>query len=206
MGTEPATDVSLEAVRGVPVATLYEANGRRGAVGPTVLPVAPGMHIAGPAATVRCPPGDARGLWEAVALAGRGTVIVLDVGSRPTTALGSGTVKAALARGVGGIVTNGAVRDVAELRALGMPVFACGVDARGTTKVHPGTRGATVRLGEAECEEGGLVFGDDDGVLFVAPADRAALLRAVPERCRLEAAVDRRLAAGEDPRDVLGLR
>ena len=162
--------------------------------------------MAGIARTVRCWPGDARGLWQAVAMAQPGDVLVADVGNSPQiTALGGSTVRASLARGVAGIVTNGAIRDSAEVATLGLPVFATGRSLRGTHKNVNGKHGLTLAMGNATVSPGDLVFGDDDGVLAVRADHAEILLANARAQLDYEREIDRDLEAGGDPLTVLGL-
>jgi regulator of RNase E activity RraA len=128
-------------------------------------------RIAGPAFTVRCPPGDNLMLHAAIYRAEPGSVIVVQSGD-PDYALAGGNVCAvAHRRGIAGFVLDGVIRDVAETRELGFPVFA-----RGVVPV-PGTKKAALPLNEPiECggvrvEAGDVVVADEEGVVVV-PKDR----------------------------------
>lgn len=193
--------------RAYPAATIYEAIGKRGEVGPGILPMAPGMKLSGLATTVRCLTGDARAIWAAIDEAPPGAVIVVDNGgTAAATAIGGTSVRAALKRGLAGFVINGAVRDTAEIRALGLPVFAAGTSLRGTQKAHPGWRGVTLAIGHAPVSAGDLVVGDDDGVVIVPRAEFPTLRERVARQAAREAAIDARIEAGESVLDVQGLR
>jgi 4-hydroxy-4-methyl-2-oxoglutarate aldolase len=188
-------------------ATIYEATGKRGEVGPGIMPLDPAMNLSGLAVTVRCPIGDARGIWTAIATAPAGSVIVVDNGgSAWSTAIGATSVRAAIRRGLAGFVLNGAVRDSGEIRALGLPVFAAGRSVRGTQKSHPGWHGLDLAIGAAVIRPGDLVVGDGDGVVVVPREDFATLPKRLEAQTAREAAIDARIEAGEDVRDVLGLR
>jgi 4-hydroxy-4-methyl-2-oxoglutarate aldolase len=70
----------IEAFRGLDVATVYEASGRKGYIGNAVRPIAPGTRICGPAYTVQCAPGDNLMLHKALQRAAPGDVLVASVG------------------------------------------------------------------------------------------------------------------------------
>lgn len=204
--TEPETDIVALGRRHA-AATLYEAIGKRGEVGPGILPLDPAMRLSGLAVTVRCQVGDARGIWTAIATAAPGSVIVVDNGgSAWATAIGGTSVRAAIERSLAGFVVNGAVRDSAEIRALGLPVFAAGRSVRGTQKAHAGWHGVDLAIGAAVVRLGDLVVGDEDGLVIVPQEEFAALRDRVDIQAAREAAIDARIKAGEDVRDVLGLR
>jgi 4-hydroxy-4-methyl-2-oxoglutarate aldolase len=97
-------------------ATLYEAAGHRGMVDPAIRPAWSGARICGIASTVSCPPADNLMMHHAVAAASPGTVIVATVGGYlGTGAWGEILTVAAQAKGVAGLVMDGAVRDIAAL-------------------------------------------------------------------------------------------
>ena len=188
-------------------ATIYEAIGKRGELGPSILPIVPGARLSGISHTVRCLAGDARGIWLAIAEAEPGAIIVVDNGGTPfMTAIGATSVRAAMKRGLAGFVVNGAVRDVAEIRELGFPVFASGVSLRGTQKAHDGWHGESVAIGLAAISAGDLIVGDDDGVVVVPAALFASLAERIKTQAAREHEIDARVEAGEDVRDIFSLR
>ncbi|WP_193371594.1 RraA family protein [Pelagibius marinus] len=200
--------MSLDFLSGVSAASAYEANAKRGAAGPGIRAMVENLEpVCGRAYTVRCWPGDAKGLWQALAVAPTGSIVVADMGgAAEITALGSGTAKAALARGIAGLVVNAAVRDIRELRRLKLPIFAMGISVRGTHKCHDGQTEVAISIGLALCETGNIVVADDDGVVVVSAAEEAAFRQRLPGQLAKEAEIDRRLAEGESPDSVLGLR
>ena len=199
--------LDLKPYRHLAAASVYEANDKRGGCGPSIQSIAGQLAMMGPARTVQCWRGDARGLWDAVADMAEGEVLVADMGaSIDITAFGGTTALAASARRAAGIVTNGAVRDVAELRSQPLPIFAAGINLFGTQKMHPGRHGGPVVIGQAVVHPGDIVIGDADGVVVVPQTEAASVLeRAVKihERCKEQ---DWRIVSGEDPRIVLGLK
>jgi len=114
---------------------------------------------------------------------------------------------AAIARGLGGLVIDGGVRDQLALAGLAFPVFCAGVCIRGTGKDpgSAGSLGAPVRIGEVTVSRGDLVAGDADGVVVIPLADAAAVLTAAAEREAKEVELMRRLRGGETTIDLLGL-
>ena len=109
-------------------ATLYEAAGRQGMVDPAIRPAWPGAKVCGPALTVECPPCDNLMLHVAVAQADPGVVIVATVGGHLMAgAWGEILTEAARARGIAGLVIDGAVRDIDAIEAARFPVFSRGL-------------------------------------------------------------------------------
>jgi 4-hydroxy-4-methyl-2-oxoglutarate aldolase len=205
------SDMTLQPLPDLPsdlsAASVYEAIGKRGEVGPGIGAMVPGVRLQGFAYTVRCVVGDARAVWHALAEAPAGSVVVIDAGGTPhATAIGGTSARLAFRRGIAGFLTNGAVRDLMELRALQFPVFAAGASVRGTLKSHPGQRQVPVSIGAAVVKPGDFVFGDDDGVVVVPNEEVATLAERVARQRAREIEIDSRVEAGEDILEILGLR
>lgn len=142
-------------------------------------PVWPGAHLCGPARTVWTRSGDNKLVHEALDLAEAGEVLVVNGGGDLTRALvGELMARRAQVRALAGFVIDGAVRDRADLEALGFPVFARGVTPAGPYKHGPGYLDRPVAIGGVCVLPGDFVLGDDDGLVVVA-ADQ---LDAVCER------------------------
>lgn len=197
----------IEALAPLGSATVHEAMGRTGYVGPRIRPLQEGVLIAGSAITVAVAPGDNLMVHAAIEQARDGDVIVVV----PATDSAYGFIGELMAtqmqvRGVRGYVTSGGVRDVGELRSMAFPVWTAHVSAEGTVKDTPGSVNVPVVLGGTLVRPGDVVVADDDGVTIV-PRERAAeTLAAAEARAAREAAVRARYAAGEISMDVNGLR
>lgn len=187
-------------------ATLAEAWPAARLVEAPLRPVAPGMRLAGPALTVRCRPGDNLALHRAIAGARDGEVLVVDYGG----SLGSGPFGEIMAlacrmRGIAGMVIDGAVRDSAGIAELGFPVFARGLQIRGTSKRDGGEIGVPLTLGGAGIAPGDMVVADADAVIVIPAADTGPALAAAEARAEAEARIMERLRAGETTLTILGL-
>ncbi|HUY71429.1 MAG TPA: RraA family protein [Gaiellaceae bacterium] len=140
----------------------------------------PAAAVSGPAFTVQGAPGDNLALHHALSAAAPGEVIVLAVsGERRVAHCGEIVAIAARERGIAGIVLDGAVRDRAEIAALGFPVFFRGSSPRGPGKSGPGALGVPVELDGVSIHPGDLVCADADGIAVVAAADVEAVKAAV---------------------------
>lgn len=189
------------------VATVHEAQGRRGLVDVPLVQVVPGSRAAGRARTARCGNGDNLMVHAAIAHAEPGDVLVLTLPEpRPVALVGDLLATQAQSRGVAALLVDGAVRDVEELAALGLPVWARFVRARGATKEVVGELDAPVVVGGAEIRAGDVVVLDADGAVVVAAADVEEVARLGLERDAREAALRPRYAAGELSYDVNNLR
>jgi 4-hydroxy-4-methyl-2-oxoglutarate aldolase len=200
-----STDVEHLATAGS--ATVHEAMGRRGFLGAEVRPIQTGSSIAGPAVTVLCHPGDNLMIHVAVELCAPGDVLVVACTAPSTHGMFGDLLATSLqARGVVALVIDAGVRDTADLRKMGFPVWSRHVSCEGTVKASPGSVNVPVVIGNTIIHPGDVVCADDDGVVVVPCAEAGATLERVGERLAKEAAVRARLAAGELSLDIYGLR
>jgi regulator of RNase E activity RraA len=179
--TEP---VLIERLRHLPTSVISDQIERFGAVGH--LRALPGTslqpRLAGPALTVLTRPGDNLAVHHAIDLAEPGDVLVVDAGGHVDRAvMGEIVYRYAVARGIAGVVIDGAVRDGAEIAAGPMPVFSRGVTHTGPWKNGPGEVRGPVSVGGAVVCCGDIVVGDADG-LVVVPRRRADQVASGGER------------------------
>jgi regulator of RNase E activity RraA len=176
----------------LPVATVSDAMDRFG-VAAGIHPLSSGAVLSGPAFTAWTRPGDNKGIHAAFETIRRGDVLVVNGGGDETRALiGELVVQKAKALEVGGIVLDGAVRDVVELDGLGVPVFGRAVTPAGPWKTGPYRLGCTIAIGGVPVSPGDWVLGDADGVAIVPKDDVASVLRTAAEL--LEGEAERRAA------------
>lgn len=187
-------------------ATVHEAAGQTGALAPGIQALAPGVRVCGPALTVLCRGRDNLMLHKALEVARPGDVLVVGTEHTPDAGYWGGILTvSAQARGVAGLVVDGCVRDTAEIRELGFPVFCRGRYVLGAAKARLGLINHPVVCGGVLVHPGDLVLGDDDGVVAV-PRDRAAAVaERAAERDRKEAGVTERVRNGELTLHLSGL-
>jgi 4-hydroxy-4-methyl-2-oxoglutarate aldolase len=187
-------------------ATLHEAIGQRGAMPFPIKPIYPGMKVCGTALTVECPPGDNLAIHAAVLEAAPGDVLVVDYkGHTEFGPFGDVLATACVAAGIRGLVIDGCVRDGASLLAMGFPVFARGLNMKGTAKMGPGRVGAPIMCAGVPVAPGDAVIGDDDGVVVVPRGEIGAAARSAREREDKEAGMRDRIRAGATTIELLGL-
>jgi 4-hydroxy-4-methyl-2-oxoglutarate aldolase len=188
-------------------ATVHEAIGRRGFAGADIRPVQQGVRLAGTAVTVSSHPGDNLMIHAAVETCKPGDILVV-ITTAPSThgMFGELLAVSLMSRGVRGLVIDAGVRDTADLRALGFPVWSRHVSCEGTVKASPGSVNVSVVLGGQVVAPGDAVCADDDGVVVVARAEVAEAVESCRRRIAKEQAMRERLARGELGVDIYGLR
>jgi 4-hydroxy-4-methyl-2-oxoglutarate aldolase len=148
---------------------------------------APVPRIAGPAFTVRCPPGDNLMLHAAIYRAAPGSVIVVESGDVDYALAGGNVCAVAQRNGIAGFVVDGVIRDLAEVRGMAFPVFARGVIPIPGAKAAVEPLCVPVRCGGVIVEHGDLVVADEEGVVVVPGARRAEVLHAARAKLAVEA-------------------
>lgn len=163
------TPENLQQLRDLGAATVYEAQGAKGALDNAIKPINGNWRLAGPAFTVDARPADNLILHYAVQKAKPGDVLVVDAkGFMEAGPWGDVLTLQAMQRGIAGLVINGCVRDGAVLIDLAFPVFCRGLSIKGTGKEQPGSVNVPVTFGGAAIHPGDIVVGDRDGVVIVA--------------------------------------
>jgi 4-hydroxy-4-methyl-2-oxoglutarate aldolase len=189
------------------VATVHEAIGRNGYLGPAIRPNQQGARISGTALTVVCWPGDNLMIHAAVEQAKPGDIIVITTTSPSSDgAFGELLATSLAARGVRGLIMGAGLRDTRELRDMGFPAWTAHVSAQGTVKETPGSVNVPVTLGGQTIRPGDAIVADDDGVCFVPRLDVARAVTASAARIAKEDANRKDLAEGALGLDIYNLR
>ncbi|MFG3127202.1 4-carboxy-4-hydroxy-2-oxoadipate aldolase/oxaloacetate decarboxylase [Streptomyces tendae] len=197
----------VEALAAYGVATVSEAMGRTGLLGPGIRPVQQGVRVAGTAVTVLGWPGDNLMIHAAVEQCGEGDVLVVTTTSPSTDGLFGELFATALQRrGVRGIVINTGIRDTQELREMGFAAWSRAVSAQGTVKATGGSVNVPIAVDGQVIRPGDVIVADDDGVVVV-PRERARQVAEASEaREQKEAATRAAFVEGQLGLDRYGLR
>ena len=179
---------TVDRLRAAGSATIADAMGRFGFMDPAI-ESRTGVGLCGIAVTVRCRPGDNLMLHKALELGSAGDVVVVDTcGNRTSAVFGELMGTTAVARQLGGLIVDGAVRDVEHLTAMRFPVYSRTVCPGGCDKDGPGEINIPISCGGVVVNAGDLVIGDRDGIAVVPSAHADEVVEIVAQVVQRERA------------------
>ena len=190
-------DASLvEQFRDAPTSFVVDAMGGAGALDWRIKPIV-GTSLLGIALTCDCGPCDNLALIAAIAQCQPGDVLVVATGGFTGAAVvGDLLLGIAGNRGAVGFVTDGLVRDLVDLEALKMPLYAMGASPNSPGNRGPGSVGLPIVCGGKAISSGDIIVGDRDGVVSVPRARIAETLANLQKVKTVEAAMLERVRGG----------
>jgi 4-hydroxy-4-methyl-2-oxoglutarate aldolase len=196
----------LSALLRLGAATVYEAQGQKGALDAGMKALDPSARLIGPALTVDTRPADNLMIHHAVRKAKRGDVLVVDAkGFIEAGPWGDVLTLAAQTQGIAGLVIDGSIRDAETIISMGFPVFSRGISIKGTGKAQHGRINVPVQCGGVTINPGDIILGDRDGLVVINLAEIDAVLNASRERERKEDIFRKEIESGKTTVELLGL-
>lgn len=189
---------TIERLSQFPVSILGDALAHRGNMDAGITPLSINTRLCGSAITVTTKPGDNLMAHVALKIAQAGDVIIIDAKGDQSCALwGDLMSKAAMAKGVAGLIVDGPVRDGAEMIELGWPVYSRGVMPRGPEKNGPGEVNMPMSCGGVPINPGDIIIGDSDGVIAIPPDMAEAALEGAAKRIAAEQDIEDAITSGD---------
>ena len=195
----PRPDAALMAAfANVPTGHAVDAMGGRGALGYRIKPLTQVKTVmVGVAVTCDCGPADNLALFAALANAQAGDVLVAATdGFTATSIAGDLLMGMARNRGVLGLVTDGLVRDLAGIVAVGLPVYCSGLTPNSPARNGPGSVGLPIVVSGVSIESGDIIIADNDGVVVVPQNRAAAVIHSLSEVRSAEGILESKVQAG----------
>ncbi len=193
----PGTDL-VDRLRGTATGVVVDCMNGRGALHHSVKPVTPdATSFTGVAVTCDVGPADNLAVFAAMDICQPGDVIVIATDEFLTTAVVGDMVVGMTANiGAVGMVTDGAVRDVAGICEAGIACFAAAVTPNSPARNGPGTAGLPIVCSGVPVSSGDVVVADPDGVVIVPQDQLEQVLARLPDVLAAEAGLEEKVKAG----------
>ncbi len=201
---KPIHEKTIELLKRVSTPNISDAMHRKGAM-KNIRSICPGTKMVGRAVTVATFPGDWAKTVEAIDIAREGDVIVIYNGSPHVAPWGELATLSCINKGVAGVVIDGAVRDVDDIRRLKFPVFATSIVPNAGEPKGFGEINAEIKCGGETVKPGDFIAGDDNGVVVIPKERGYEIARRAVEVGKNESRIRDEIKRGKTLSEVLYL-
>ncbi|GAA0447588.1 RraA family protein [Lentibacillus halophilus] len=176
-------DDMLQAFQNIPTTSASDASNGLNNLDPSIKPLKETYQMAGRAFTVKLPAGDNLAVLKAIKEAQPGDILVVDAQGEQYRAIAGDFVAGMMqTMGLGGLVVDGVIRDISDIKALDFPVFCKGTTVASSGKTGVGDVNETIACGGVSVQPGDLIIGDADGVVVVPQSTEQDVLDKATEK------------------------
>lgn len=176
-------EATINALKKVPTTAISDVLKGMQNLDPTIKPLKESYKISGPAYTVQLPVGDNLMLLRSLKEANKGDILVVDVkGDMYRAIAGDFVVGMMKSLELGGLVVDGVIRDLLDIKALNFPVFSKGTTVASGTKNGPGDTNIPISVGNTSVNPGDIIVGDVDGVVVIPREHASDVLKKAREK------------------------
>ena len=191
----------------IPTCIIGDCMNRQGIMSSRISSVREGMTFCGQARTVSITHGDNSAIHAALTLVKKGEVLVVEGGGFLDRAVwGELMNRSSVSIGLEGVVIDGSVRDISEIKKQSLPLFAAGVSAAGPTKGGGGKIDVPVSCGNISTNPGDIIIGDDDGVAVIPLGISTQIYDESIEKIEAENEIINNIDKGKDHKDIFGIK
>ena len=191
----------------IPTCIVGDCMNRQNIMSSRIESIENGMSLCGQARTVSVTHGDNSAIHAALTLINKGEVLVVDGGGFLDRAVwGELMNRSSIKIGLEGVVIDGSIRDVAELRKLSLPVFSAGINATGPTKGGGGKIDVLISCGNVAIKPGDIIIGDDDGVAVIPLEHNEKYYEESIEKIKMEEKTIKEINSGKNHKDIFGIK
>lgn len=183
----------------IPTTAISDALKGMNNLDPTIKPLKETYKIAGQAYTVKLPVGDNLMLLKSLKEAKPGNILVVDVkGDQYRAIAGDFVVGMMKTLQLGGLVVDGVIRDIIDIKALDFPVFSKGTTVSSGGKTGPGNINVPISCGGVSVNPGDIIVGDVDGVVVIPQEQAEDILKAAEEKLVSDDEREARISGNRD--------
>ena len=195
--SRPSAD-TLAKLKSVQTGQAVDAMDGRGGLDASIKPLDPACcTILGTAITCETGPNDNLAILAALSIAEPGDVLISATeGFSHSAVVGDNVAIMAKRKGIGGLVVDGMMRDLAGLLPVGIPLFCRGITPNSCVRSGPGRVGFPVVVGGLTVNSGDVVIGDRDGIVIIAQTDLDRLLPIIAKVLAAEVSTQQKIRDG----------